>query len=318
MQVRRLAVSGCAALAVLAVAVPSAQAQKRDRTPPSTPTNLRVVSTTEDSVTVAWDASTDNSGRIHAYVVGGVYHSGTSTTKTITHLVPNWTIQVHAYAIDPSGNESGVAGPISATTKPDTTPPTAPTNLRVTGTTESTVSLAWDKATDRWSFSYQILMDGEVIGTTTGVTFGPLTFKVRHVEPGSTHRFAVRARDHSGGNIGPESNAVDATTVASDDRTPPSAPTNLTAFQPDDDWCGTNILDWDPSTDETDPQSAIEYEVYLGGSLFHVTQPGVSHAGLYTFAGTNTWTVVAVDRAGNSSPPSNAATLTVRVDTNLC
>ena len=36
------------------------------------------------------------------------------------------------------------------------------------------------------------------------------------------------------------------------------------------------------------------------------------------FAGTNTWTVVAVDRAGNSSPPSNAATLTVRVDTDLC
>jgi hypothetical protein len=318
MKVRRLVVSGCAALAVLAVAVPSAQAQKRDRTPPTTPTNLRVVSTTEDSVTVAWDASTDNSGKIHAYVVGGSYHSGTSTTKTITHLVPNWTIQVHAYAIDPSGNQSGVAGPISATTKPDTTPPTAPTNLRVTGTTESTVSLAWDKATDRWSFSYEILMDGEVIGTTTGVTFGPLTFKARHVEPGTTHRFAVRARDHSGGNIGPESNAVDATTVASDDRTPPSAPTNLTAFQPNDDWCGTNILNWTASTDDTDPPSAIEYEVYRNGALYHITPPGTATAFLYTFAGTNTWTVVAVDRAGNSSPPSNAATLTVRADSDLC
>jgi hypothetical protein len=318
MKVRRLAVSGCAALAVFAVAVPSAQAQKRDQTPPTTPTNLRVVSTTEDSVTVAWDASTDNSGKIHAYVVGGSYHPGNSTTKTISYLVPNWTIQVHAYAIDPSGNESGVAGPISATTKPDTTPPTAPTELRVTGTTESTVSLAWKPATDRWSFSYQILMDGEVIGTTTGVTFGPLTFKARHIEPGSTHRFAVRARDHSGGNIGPESNAVDATTVASDDRTPPSAPTNLTATTPADDFCGSNVLDWDPSVDDTDPQSALEYEVYLGGTLWHITAPGVTHAFLYSFSGTNTWTVVAVDRAGNSSPPSNAATVTVRADPDFC
>jgi hypothetical protein len=317
MQVRRLAVTGCAALAVLAVAVPSAQAQKRDRTPPTTPTNLRVVSTTEDSVTVAWNASTDNSGKIHAYVVGGSYHPGNSTTKTITHLVPNWTIQVYAYAIDPSGNQSGVAGPISATTKPDTTPPTAPTNLRVTATTQSTVSLAWEKATDRWSFDYQVLMDGQVVGTTTGITFGPLTFKIRHVEPGSTHTFAVRARDHAG-NIGPESNAATGTTVASADRTPPSAPTNLTATTPPDDFCGTNILDWDPSNDETDPQSAIEYEVFLNGALYHVTPPGQDWAGLYTHAGTNTWTVVAVDRSGNSSAPSNAATVTVRVDTGLC
>jgi hypothetical protein len=45
---------------------------------------------------------------------------------------------------------------------------------------------------------------------------------------------------------------------------------------------------------------------------------GVAFASVYTPAGTNTWTVVAVDRAGNSSGVSNAATLTVRVDTALC
>jgi len=32
-------------------------------------------------------------------------------------------------------------------------PPTAPANLRVTGTGISTVSLAWDRSSDRWSFS---------------------------------------------------------------------------------------------------------------------------------------------------------------------
>jgi chitodextrinase len=34
----------------------------RDRTPPTAPTNLRVTNLTQMSVTLAWDASTDNSG----------------------------------------------------------------------------------------------------------------------------------------------------------------------------------------------------------------------------------------------------------------
>jgi hypothetical protein len=317
MRACRLAMSGCVALAVLAVAVPSASAAGRDRTPPTTPTNLRVVSVTEDSVTVAWDASRDNSGRLHAYIVGGIYHPGNSTTKTITHLVPNWTITVRVQAMDPSENLSGLSAPLTATTARDVTPPTAPTNLRVTATSLSTVSLAWDRSTDRWSFSYEVLQDGEVVGGTTGVTFGPLAFKIRHVAPGSTHTYTIRARDHSG-NVSGESNTVTVTQPPSSDTTAPSPPTNLTAEQPDDDFCGTNILRWTPSTDNADPPSAIEYEVFLNGNLFSVTAPGASWAGLYTFAGTNTWTVVAVDRSGNSSAASNAATITVRVDQNLC
>jgi chitinase len=34
----------------------------RDRTPPTTPTNLRVTSLSHKSITLAWDPSTDNSG----------------------------------------------------------------------------------------------------------------------------------------------------------------------------------------------------------------------------------------------------------------
>jgi len=108
------------------------------------------------------------------------------------------------------------------------------------------------------------------------------------------------------------------TLQASSDRTPPSTPVNLTATQPPDDFCGSNVLSWDASTDDTDAQPAIEYEIYRDGSLFTVGQPGVASAFLYTPAGTSTWTVVAVDRSGNSSGASNAATLTVRADESLC
>jgi hypothetical protein len=59
----RICLAVGAVLAVSAVLAPSAMAA-RDRTPPSTPTGLRVVSVTEDSITIAWNKSTDNSGSI--------------------------------------------------------------------------------------------------------------------------------------------------------------------------------------------------------------------------------------------------------------
>ena len=311
MKALRLAASGVAVLAVAATAAPAAAAA-RDRTPPSTPTQVRVVAVAEDSITVSWNASTDNSGRIHAYVVNGVYHPGTSTTKTITGLVPNHTLTIRVLALDPSENRSGLSAPITGTTAPDTTAPTTPANLRVTATTPSSVSLAWDRASDRWALGYEILRDGAVVGTAAG-----LTLRVNGLTPGATHTFAVRARDSSG-NRSAASNAVTVTLVATGDTAAPTAPANLVATTPPGDFCGSNVLDWDAATDDVDAAAALEYEVFLGATLWHRTRPGETNAFLYTLAGTNTWTVVAVDRSGNRSPASNPATVTVQADANLC
>jgi hypothetical protein len=49
-----------------------------------------------------------------------------------------------------------------------------------------------------------------------------------------------------------------------------------------------------------------------------VTLTGASSAFLYTPSATNTWTVVAVDRSGNSSAPSNAVTVTIHADETMC
>src|SRR5262245_60082986 len=106
----RFSLAVAAVLVVFAVLAPAASAA-RDRTPPSTPTGLRVVSVTEDSITIGWNASKDNSGKIHAYIAGGIYHPGNSTTKTFGFLVPNWTQTYRVQAIDPSGNMSGLSEP---------------------------------------------------------------------------------------------------------------------------------------------------------------------------------------------------------------
>ncbi len=300
-----------AVLVVSAVLAPAASAA-RDRTPPSTPTGLRAVSVTEDSITIAWNASKDNSGKIHAYIAGGIYHPGDSTTKTFTGLVPNWTVTYRVQAMDPSGNTSGLSEPLTVTTLPDRTAPTTPTNLRPTGTGISTVSLAWDRSSDRWSFGYEVLMDGSVLASASHPYMGTPSTTLRKIPPG-THTFQVRARDFAG-NISGLSNAVTVTLAGNGDSTPPTAPSNLTVEDLNDN-CGSLILRWTPSTD-ADPQ--IEYELYLNGRFFQLTQPNASAIGIYTQPGTQTWTVKAVDRAGNTSDASNAVTLTVVADQNLC
>jgi chitodextrinase len=310
----RVSLAVTAVLLAFTVLAPSAMAA-RDRTPPSTPTGLRVVSVTEDSITIAWNKSTDNSGKIHAYIAGGIYHPGDSTTKTFTGLVPNWTVTYRVQAMDPSGNTSGLSEPLTVTTLPDRTAPTTPGNLRVTGTGISTVSLAWDRSSDRWSFGYEVLMNGQVLTTASHPYMGTPSTTLRKIPPG-THTFEVRARDFAG-NISGLSNAVTVTLAGNGDSTPPTAPSNLSVEDLNDN-CGSLILRWTPSTDTFDAPSQIEYELYLNGRFFQLTPPGTSEIGVYTQPGTQTWTVVAVDRAGNSSGPSNAVTLTVVADQNLC
>ena len=100
---------------------------------------------------------------------------------------------------------SGLSEPVTGTTAPDVTPPTTPTGLKVTGTGISTVSLAWDRASDRWSFRYEVLMDGEVVTAASHPFTGTPTTTLRKIPPG-THTFEVRARDFSG-NVSGLSNA---------------------------------------------------------------------------------------------------------------
>jgi hypothetical protein len=172
----------------------------------------------------------------------------------------------------------------------------------VTATTPSSVSLAWNGSSDRWAFWYEVLMDGAVISTASSTSA-----RVRHVPPGA-HTFAVRARDN-GGNLSELSNLVPVSFADTGDTTPPAAPSGLTATDVHD-FCGGQILDWAASAD------AVEYEIYLNGRFFDLVTGTTVFA--YASGGTNTWTVVAVDAAGNSSAPSNPATLTVVADESLC
>ena len=74
--------------------------------------------------------------------------------------------------------------------------------------------------------------------------------------------------------------------------------------------CPEFFVGWTQSSDDTDPQSAIEYEIYVNGVLSPLpVSVGVDQDFVYAAAsGASTFTVKAVDRAGNTSQASNAVT----------
>lgn len=99
-------------------------------------------------------------------------------------------------------------------------PPTAPTNLTVTGRTATSVTLSWTASTDDVGVAgYQVLRGGTPAGTPTGTTH-----TVTGLTPGTAYTFSVVARD-TAGNTSPPSNPV---TVTTD----PAAGTNLARGKP--------------------------------------------------------------------------------------
>ena len=89
----------------------------------------------------------------------------------------------------------------------DTQPPTAPANPRPTGTTQTSVSVAWDSSTDDVGVDHYNVYDGTtLVGSATGTTF-----TVSGLTCGSTHSFGVEAVD-TAGNVSPRT-TVDAPTT---------------------------------------------------------------------------------------------------------
>jgi hypothetical protein len=130
---------------------------------------------------------------------------------------------------------------------------------------------------------------------------------VLRLAAGTTHSFTVVAVDPSG-NASAPSATVTATTLPSTDTTVPTAPGNLHAF---DFGCETWLF-WDESVDDVDPQYAISYEVRVNG-VFDGAQIGIDRWITYGTQASNTFSVQAIDSAGNRSPLSS-----VTLDNQTC
>jgi len=306
-----------AALAITVVLLftgPAASAGKGDRSAPTTPANLTVTAVTDWTASLSWQPATDNSGKLSYRVRitnlnNSAYNSlatvsQTQTTYTAKYLAANSNYTFSVYAIDDSGNKSADSNIVSAHTLPDTTPPTGPV-LQASVLSPSEVKLTWTTATDSIPSNccnYGVNMNGAP--TTQNVNWLSQTSAVmRHLQPGSAYSFSVTASDFAGGNA-TTSNVVNTVTPPSTDTIPPTVPTNLHLVR--DDSCAEVWLGWNESSDNKDPQSSIEYEIYVNGVLSPLpVSAGVDFDFVYgTAFGDNYFTVRAVDRSGNSSAPS--------------
>ena len=257
-------------------------------------------------MSLAWNPSTDNSGVFSYRVVvsdGSTYTVPQTQTTFSQFVAPLGTYSFYVYAVDGSGNKSQRSNTVSATPPPDTTAPTPPV-VSVVGVNPTEVSLAWTASTDDGPYLfYQVFVNGSPSVDARQNRFAV----VQGLTPETTYEITVKARDLYGPpNVSAPSNVVTVTTsaVGGVDTEPPTSPGNLYGWDTGDGAREINLF-WTQSVDNQTPQASIVYEVYQNGVLDH-TVTGFGRTILYaTQAGANTFTVIAVDAAGNRSAPAS-------------
>jgi chitodextrinase len=194
----------------------STTACPRDTSAPSAPTGLAKTGSTATSITVGWNASSDNVG-VTGY---GLYLNGSSTgstsslSATFSSLSCGTGYTLAVDATDAAGNRSAKTSLTAATsacpTPPrDTQPPTTPTGLSQTAMTQTSISLSWAASTDNIAVTgYDVYRGGALDGSTTSTSYTAFTLTC-----GSTYVFTVQSKD-AAGNVSALSSSLRATTAA--------------------------------------------------------------------------------------------------------
>jgi len=301
----RPGVCAAAALVALLLAAPSATPGNNKGGPLNGPKNLRATVIAPHSVTLAWDAAVNSGSFTYVIEASFGYRVGVAQTQTsytwTRDMVPGRTVSFVTWAGDAKGRESARSNTLTVTLPVDTTPPAAP-SVSVTGVTASTVGLAWPAVADDdpTCCGYRVFADGSLVSIDNLRWTGERAVTVLRRAGGTRYSFTVVAIDPSS-NASPPSAPVTVTTPASTDTAGPTAPGSLVAERMDA--CET-WLSWTKSTDDVDPQYAIAYEIRVNG-VFDGLQNDIDRWITYGTASTNTFTVQAIDSAGNRSPVSS-------------
>lgn len=305
---RRTVVAALSLVLTLAV-VPAAPAKKPPPPPGgggNAPSNLRITSSSDTTISLAWDAGSSSSSLWWYCVVrngeGCLRVDPPKTTFSMTKLWPGRTTTYTVVRVDANGNRSAPTNSVTHTTPPDVTPPSPAPVVSLQAVHPTRITVSWTQAVDNITQTFHTLfVDGRPV-TEAFLS----TWTVLYLEPQSTHTFSVTARDYFGNSV--ESNVLTVTTTAKTDDVAPTAPTDLRfTFQtdPPELW-----LAWSPSTDDTDPQGLILYETYLNGVLVPDGLVGGTNTIAYCRdVGPTTVTLRAVDTSGNRSGPSNALSI---------
>lgn len=176
-----------------------------DTTPPAVAITAPAGGATEPAdstvtVTASASDSTTAVSKVEFYVDGTLASTDTASPYSFSWSTSGLSLGSHtlsAKAYDTVGNVA--TGTSVAVNLTDQTAPSAPTNFRTTGTTLSSVDLAWDASTDnRGVTSYIIKRDGTTVATvTTGQTYTDSS-----LANSTSYSYSVQAQDAAGNTSG--------------------------------------------------------------------------------------------------------------------
>ena len=174
---------------------------------------------------------------------------------------------------------------------PDIRIPTVPTGLRIISSSMSAVNLAWNASTDNVGVTgYRIYRGDSLIGTSTSLAYNDNT-----VNAGNVYTYTVSAIDADGNESG-QSAGVSINIV---DIEAPAVPANVRLTSASD---STVSITWNASTDNV---GVTGYRLYRGGVLIGTTADLVYTDSSVKIDNTYTYTVTALDAAGNESAVSS-------------
>jgi hypothetical protein len=194
--------------------------------------------------------------------------------------------------------------PEAAAAPRDRSQPSAPANLRITATTSSSVTLAWDAAKSGSAIAYYTVLEKST-WSHFNVPASQTTFTRTRLWPNINHGWVVYAVDTKG-NGSAHSNMV--TYKTPPDTTAPTAPALSASF------VGPTLaeLEW---TDSVDDVSGVTYTVNVSGRApqtayeSQAVVPGLTPSTSYTV------NVTARDNWGNAAT-SNSVTVTTPANDN--
>ena len=237
------------------------QTSSPDVQAPTTPTALTAESGTATQAALSWNPSSDNVAvtgyRVERCESAGCTdfrQVGTSASATYTDsgLTPLKTYRYRVRAADAIPNLGAYAGPVAVTTPAalDTEPPSAPTGLVATATSNTQVHASWGASTDNDHLTgYRVercqgsgCSNFTQVGTSTGTSFND-----GGLQRATSYRYRVRAVD-AVPNFSSYSNIGNVTTLDGVDTQAPTVPVALMASA----IASTQInMSWSVSTDDT-------------------------------------------------------------------
>lgn len=198
-----------------------------------------------------------------------------------------------------SGGGSG-GGATTDTTKPDVKWSSPTGGSTVSGT----ITIAANATDNVGVTNVSFLVDDAIKGSDATSPYS-LSYDTRNLTNGA-HIFQARAVD-AAGNVALTGKVTLTISNSTVDTTPPSRPTNITSTS---QTTNSISLSWSPSTDNISSSAQIKYQVSRNGTALTTTSAGST---VYTDSGlapatTYSYTLVAIDTAGNRSSASAAFT----------